>query len=173
MWKKNPKWPTQKNWVFQRHQFSIIFGQHFRDVLGWVEKIDWCGSTYIVVRLSDVSSKRGKNTKNAFLALFWAYFGQPDNHIGWATWSSLHQFTLCMSPKNHGIETFRGQWLLVDTFSQNGQIYMDILKGWIIVDTFWWILVDTFVHEMSSFWVNFRGHFLGEFKWTPFDGDNK
>ena len=22
---------------------------------------------------------------NAFLALFWAYVGQPDNHIGWAT----------------------------------------------------------------------------------------
>ena len=28
---------------------------------------------------------------------------------------------------------------------------------------FWWILVDTFVHEKSSFWVNFRGHFVGEF----------
>ena len=23
--------------------------------------------------------------KNAFLALFWAYVGQPDDHIGWAT----------------------------------------------------------------------------------------
>ena len=27
--------------------------------------------------------------------------------------------------------------------------------------------VDTFVHEKSSFWVTFRGHFLGEFLW-PF-----
>ena len=22
------------------------------------------------------------------------------------------------------------------------------------------------VHKKSSFWVNFRGHFLGEFSWT-------
>ena len=65
-----------------------------------------------------------------------------------------------------GMETFRGQWLLVDIFFQNGQIFVDIVKGWILVDTFWWILVDTFVHEKSSFWVNFRGHFLGEFLWT-------
>ena len=28
---------------------------------------------------------------------------------------------------------------------------------------FWWLLVDTFVHEKSSFCLNFRGHFLGEF----------
>ena len=62
-----------------------------------------------------------------------------------------------------GMETFRGQWLLVDTFFQNGQIFVDIFKGWLLVDTFWWILVDTFVFEKSPFWVNFRGHFLGEF----------
>ena len=31
---------------------------------------------------------------------------------------------------------------------------------------FWWLLVYTFVHEKSSFGVNFRGHFLGEFSWT-------
>jgi hypothetical protein len=40
------------------------------------------------------------------------------------------------------------------------------------VDTFWCLLMDTFVHEKSSFWVNFRGNFLGEFYWTLFDGDN-
>ena len=26
--------------------------------------------------------KRAKNTKKAVLALFWAYVGQPDGHIG-------------------------------------------------------------------------------------------
>ena len=55
-----------------------------------------------------------KNTKNAFLALFWAYIGQPDNHIGWTTlhWCPLHQFipltqgpTLKFSRKN--IENWR------------------------------------------------------------------
>ena len=55
----------------------------------WVSRIDWCeghwcGSTYMAVRLSDISSKTGKNTKNAFLACFWAYVGQPHGHIGWA-----------------------------------------------------------------------------------------
>ena len=29
--------------------------------------------------------KQSKNTKNAFFACFWAYVGQPHNHIGWAT----------------------------------------------------------------------------------------
>ena len=24
-WKRNSKWPTQKNWVFQKRQFSIFF----------------------------------------------------------------------------------------------------------------------------------------------------
>ena len=27
------------------------------------------------------------------------------------------------------------------------------------MDNFWCLLVDTFVHEKSSFWVNFCGHF--------------
>ena len=35
----------------------------------------WCGSTYMVVRLSD--SKQPKNTKNA---CFWAYIRQPHDH---------------------------------------------------------------------------------------------
>ena len=40
------------------------------------------------------------------------------------------------------------------------------------MDIFWCLLVDTFVHEKYSFRLNFRGHFLGEFSWTLFDGDN-
>ena len=44
-----------------------------------------------------------------------------------------------------GMETFRGQWHLVDTIFQNGWLLVDILKGWLFVDTFddisWTILV--------------------------------
>ena len=41
----------------------------------WVSRIDWCeghqcDSTYMAVRLSEVTQKRAKNTKKAVLALF-------------------------------------------------------------------------------------------------------
>ena len=57
--KKNSKWPTQKNLIFQLRQFSIFLHENFMD---WVSRIDWCkglwcGSTYMVVRLFDMSSK--------------------------------------------------------------------------------------------------------------------
>ena len=44
----------------------------------WVSRIDWCeghwcGSTYMVVRLSDVSSKTDENVFLVFLGFFWAY----------------------------------------------------------------------------------------------------
>ena len=42
-------------------------------------------------------------------------------------------------------------------FFQNGQILVDILRRWILVDT----------------WMNFHGHIFGEFSWTLFDGDKK
>ena len=32
-----------------------------------------------------------------FLALFWAYIGQPDNHIGWVTLMPLKSINPCMS----------------------------------------------------------------------------
>ena len=55
----------------------------------WVSRIDrckghWCSSTYIDVRLSDISSKIANNTKNAFLACFRAYVRQPYSHTHWA-----------------------------------------------------------------------------------------
>ena len=64
---------------FQNRQFSKI------SMIGpWVSWIDWCkahwcGSTYMVVRLS--------NTMHffVFLGCFWAYVGRPHYHIGWAT----------------------------------------------------------------------------------------
>ena len=49
----------------------------------WMCRIDWseghwCGLTYMVVRLSDITSKTGKKC-------FCAYIGQPHNHTGWTT----------------------------------------------------------------------------------------
>ena len=35
-----------------------------------------------------------------------------------------------------GMENSHGQWILVDTFFQNGWILMDIFWGWILVNTF-------------------------------------
>ena len=62
--KKLPKWPPQKNWVFQFPQFSIFFSK-ISWIGPWVSTIfwcegHWCGSTYMAVRLSNISSKTGK-----------------------------------------------------------------------------------------------------------------
>ena len=53
-----------------------------------------------------------------------------------------------------------------------GRHFVDIIgviswtKGVTSRGHFWRHLVDENVHEMSSFWVTFRGHFLGDFSWT-------
>ena len=57
--KKKSRWPTQKNWDFQK-----IFAK-ISHIGPWVGRIDWCkghwcGLTYMAVRLSDISSKTGK-----------------------------------------------------------------------------------------------------------------
>ena len=59
------------------------------EIGSWISKIDWCegywcGSTYIVVRLSDTSSKTGKNIFLVFLGCFGAYAALHHDHIGWA-----------------------------------------------------------------------------------------
>ena len=64
MKQKNSKWPTKKNKDFQNRQFSKIFSENYRigpwnSIIDWCEG-NWCGSTYIVVRLSEVSLKTGK-----------------------------------------------------------------------------------------------------------------
>ena len=48
-------------------------------------KGQWCGSTYMVVRMSDVSSKIDKNAFFVVLGCFWAYVRQLHHLIGWAT----------------------------------------------------------------------------------------
>ena len=60
------------------------FGRSLISRINWC-KGHWCGSTYMVVRLSDVSSKTGYKCILCILACFRAYVGQPESHIGWAT----------------------------------------------------------------------------------------
>ena len=54
-----------------------------------ISRIDWCEghwnvSTYMVVRLFDISSKTDKKCVFCVFRLFWAYVGQPHDHISWA-----------------------------------------------------------------------------------------
>ena len=59
-------------------------------------------------------------------------------------------------------------------FKTGGRHFVDIIgdiswtKGVTSRGHFWRHLVDKNVHEMSSFWVTFRGHFLGDISWTFF-----
>ena len=75
---------------FSKSRILNIFSRNFLQIGPWISKIDWCkghwrGSTYVDVRLSDISSKTAKKHKNAFLACFRVYIGQSHSHVGWAT----------------------------------------------------------------------------------------
>ena len=79
MKQKKSKWQTKKKEIF----FKITNSQRFfakNSWIGpWVSRINWYeghwySSTYMVVRLSDISSKQPKNTKNTFFVCFWAFF---------------------------------------------------------------------------------------------------
>ena len=67
-------------------------------------------------------------------------------------------------------------WLfqLIQSLTTGGRYFVDIIgdiswkKGVTFRGHFWWHFVDKNVHEMSSFWVTFRGHFLGDISWTFF-----
>jgi hypothetical protein len=60
---QNSKWTTQKNWVFQpppkADQFSPEFHRLVLGLAGLIDAKDINYSTYMVVKLSDVSSKKG------------------------------------------------------------------------------------------------------------------
>ena len=80
--------------AFQNRRFSKspiikIFFVKISWIGPWFSRIEWCqghycSSTYMVVRLSDVSSKTGKNAFFVFLGCFCTYVGHPHDHIGWA-----------------------------------------------------------------------------------------
>jgi len=86
--KKNQNGPLKKTSFFK-----IANSQYFFVKISWIgpciSRIDWCeghwcGSTYMAVRLSDISSKTRKNKKIVLLGHFWAYVGQLHGHKGWA-----------------------------------------------------------------------------------------
>ena len=79
------KWPTQKTEIFITTNSQYLFPK-ISWIGSWICTIDWCkghwcGSTYMVLRLSNISSKTGKNAFFVFLG----HVGQPLDHIGWAT----------------------------------------------------------------------------------------
>ena len=62
-WSKKNYKITQKNWDFQNRQFSIFKKKIW--IGPWVSTIEWCkghwcGSTYMAMRLSKISSKTSK-----------------------------------------------------------------------------------------------------------------
>ena len=103
--KANPKWPTQKKLVFQFCQFSTCF--FFKNFMDWslVSRIDWCKghwceSTYMVVRLSNVSSKTGKKCIFwiCFSIFFFASSPWKSVKVSWL-WVEVLMITLVSSPK--------------------------------------------------------------------------
>ena len=78
-----------KKTSFSSSANSQYFFMKFSWIGPWVSRIDWCeghwfGSTCVVVRLSDISSKTSKKCIVCVFCHFWAYVGQPHDHIGWA-----------------------------------------------------------------------------------------
>ena len=72
--KKKFKWPTQKNVIFQNRQFSK-FLMKISWIDPWVSRIEWCkghwsGSTYMAVRLADISSK---TVQKCIFGVFWPF----------------------------------------------------------------------------------------------------
>ena len=87
-------WKLVPNYVIEWMglNFDVFFGKFVKiSWIGpWFSKIDWCdghwcGSTYMVERLSGVSSKTGKKCIFVFLSWFCAYVRQLHDHISWAT----------------------------------------------------------------------------------------
>ena len=71
--KKKSKMADYKKVIFQLHQFSIFFMKiswmcYWVSINNWC-KGHWCGSTYMIVRLSEIPSKIGK--KCIFCNLGW------------------------------------------------------------------------------------------------------
>ena len=106
--KKNQNGPLKKTSFFK-----IANSQYFFVKISWIgpciSRIDWCeghwcGSTYMAVRLSDISSKTRKNKKIVLLGHFWAYVGQLHGHKGWAlamSFASINSTNPRTNPKKN------------------------------------------------------------------------
>ena len=100
---------NQNGWLKKTEIFNSPNSQYFFMKISWigpwVSRIDWCeghwcGSTYMVVRVSDISSNTGKKCIFCVLGHFWAYVGQPHNHRGWATSMSFASINSTNSRNN-------------------------------------------------------------------------
>ena len=79
-WKKKSKMAVFQKWPFFKIANSQNFFVKISQIRPWVSRIDWCeghkcSSTYMVVRLSDIRAKTGKNffvflEKSAILNFF-------------------------------------------------------------------------------------------------------
>ena len=85
--KKNQRGRLKKS-SFSSPANSQCFFMKISWISPWVSRIDWfeghwfC-STPMAVRLANVSSKTRKKCIFCVFRLFWAYVGQPHDHISW------------------------------------------------------------------------------------------
>ena len=82
----------------------VICGQKLADA-------SWLVKENIIHNLKNylgVHCIKPKNTKNAFLACFSAYVGQPDDHIGWANFKTEYIKTNLVSSPLNFKETWPG-----------------------------------------------------------------
>ena len=72
--------------------------------------------TVLITSLSFKAEVQGRKSRHVFLSIL--------------TWRVLER------AMSEGMETFCGQWNLMDTIFQNGQLLLNILKEWPLMDTF-------------------------------------
>ena len=80
---------------------------------------------------------------------FFKYQVKLSSHLEWfgclLKWHDKQEQLRIVAIFMLGMETFRGQWHLMDTIFQKGRLLVDIPKGWLFMDTFgdisWTILV--------------------------------
>jgi hypothetical protein len=123
---KNNK--TKKN-HFPAPPILNIFCENFRDwSYIWVYRINWLQRALLwLYGCQAVRRKLKRGVKMHFLffyPFFWAYVGQPDDHVGWAT-SMPFASNLCYSPKNQSLKFLRKNiknwrsWFWVIRFFKN------------------------------------------------------
>jgi hypothetical protein len=146
---KNFEKKIQNGLLKKTEFFKIAHSQNIFAKISWIgpliSRIDWweghwCGSTYIVEKLSDVSSKTGKNAFFVFFACFWAYVGQPHSHMRHITALYINQ---SYWPK--------------DQFMKFSQKIFENWRFWKTV-LFELAILDFFLHHRYENWSKFLGY---------------